>query len=147
MRTASANTSARMILSALWIMFGAVRPAWPLASMVDEWYRAQLKAVVPSLITKWESLMGVTVQRFFVQKMKTKWGSCNARAKSIRLNTELTKKPPECLEYILVHELVHLLARRHDEHFTSLMDRYLPNWRFIRQTLNEAPLAHADWAY
>ena len=136
-----------MILSALWIMFGVVRPAWPLASMVDEWYRAQLKAVVPSLITKWESLMGVTVQRFFVQKMKTKWGSCNARAKSIRLNTELTKKPPECLEYILVHELVHLLARRHDEHFTSLMDRYLPNWRFIRQTLNEAPLAHADWAY
>jgi predicted metal-dependent hydrolase len=116
-------------------------------AIVDEWYREQLKSIVPSLIAKWEPLMGVSVARLFVQKMKTKWGSCNPRSKSIRLNTELTKKPPECLEYILVHEMLHLIARRHDEHFISLMERYLPNWKSIRQTLNEAPLAHANWAY
>ena len=90
-------------------------------AIVDEWYRAQVKRVVPSLIAKWGPLIGVKVERFFVQKMKTKWGSCNSRSKSIRLNTELAKKPPECLEYIVVHEMVHLLVRRHDDRFTSLM--------------------------
>jgi predicted metal-dependent hydrolase len=116
-------------------------------AVVDEWYRAQIKNVVPSLIAKWEPLMGVKLERFFVQKMKTKWGSCNTGSKSIRLNTELAKKPPECLEYIMVHEMVHLLVRRHDDRFTSLMDRFLPNWRFVRQMLNAAPLAHTNWDY
>jgi predicted metal-dependent hydrolase len=116
-------------------------------AIVDEWYRAELKKAVPSLLAKWQPLIGVTVERFFVQKMKTKWGSCNARSKSIRLNTELTKKPPECLEYILVHEMTHLIVRRHDDRFTSLMDHCFPNWRLVRQTLNAAPLAHATWAY
>jgi predicted metal-dependent hydrolase len=91
--------------------------------------------------------MGVKVERFFVQKMKTKWGSCNPRSKSIRLNTELAKKPPECLEYILVHEMVHLIVRRHHGRFSGLMDGYFPSWRLVRQTLNAAPLAHANWAY
>ena len=99
------------------------------------------------LIGKWEPLMGVKVGRIFVQKMKTKWGSCNARSKSIRLNTELAKKPPECLEYIFVHEMVHLIVRRHDDVFSSLMDQYLPNWRLTRQRLNAEPLAHTHWAY
>ena len=116
-------------------------------AIVDEWYRAQIKKVVPSLIAKWEPLMGVEVERFFVQKMKTKWGSCNAGSKSIRLNTELAKKPPECLEYIVVHEMVHFLVRDHSDRFITLMDRYLPSWRLVRQTLNEAPLAHTNWAY
>jgi predicted metal-dependent hydrolase len=116
-------------------------------AIVDEWYRAELKKAAPLLITKWEPLMGVKVERFFVQKMKTKWGSCNAGSKSIRLNTELTKKPAECLEYVVVHEMAHLIVRRHDDRFTSLMDRHLPNWKLIRQTLNAAPLAHTDWAY
>jgi predicted metal-dependent hydrolase len=116
-------------------------------AIVDEWYRAQLKKTVPSLIAKWELLMGVKIERFFVQKMKTKWGSCNPVSRSIRLNTELAKKPPECLEYILVHEMVPLLVRRHDDRFTSLMDGYLPSWRLVRQTLNAAPLAHTNWAY
>ncbi len=115
--------------------------------IVDEWYRAQIKKAVPSLIAKWEPLMGVEVERFFVQKMKTKWGSCNAGSKSIRLNTDLAKKPPECLEYIVVHEMVHLLVPGHGDRFTALMDRYLPSWRLVRQTLNEAPLAHTNWAY
>jgi predicted metal-dependent hydrolase len=99
------------------------------------------------LIAKWEPLFGVKVNRLFVQKMKTKWGSCNAVSRNIRLNTELAKKPPECLEYVLVHKMVHLIVRRHDDRFTSLMDRYLPNWRFVRQALNAAPLAHANWTY
>ena len=116
-------------------------------AIVDEWYREQLKAAVPPLIAKWEPLLGVKVERFFVQRMKTKWGSCNPASRSIRLNTELAKKPPECLEYIVVHEMVHLIVRRHDDRFTSLMDRHLPHWRHVRKTLNEAPLAHANWFY
>ena len=115
-------------------------------AIVDEWYRAQIKKAVPSLIAKWEPLMGVKVERFFVRKMKTKWGSCNAGSKSIRLNTDLAGKPPECLEYIVVHEMVHLLMPGHGDRFTAVMDRYLPSWKQVRQTLNEAPLAHANWA-
>ena len=79
--------------------------------------------------------------------MKTKWGSCNPEARSIRLNSELAKKPPECLEYILAHEMVHFLVRNHDDRFIALMDRYLPSWRQVRKTLNDAPLAHSNWAY
>ena len=116
-------------------------------AIVDKWYRAQIKKAVPSLIAKWEPLMGVKVERFFVQKMKTKWGSCNLDSKSIRLNTDLAKKPQECLEYIVLHEMVHLLVRDHGDRFTTLMDRNLPSWRLVRQTLNEAPLAHTNWAY
>jgi predicted metal-dependent hydrolase len=116
-------------------------------AIVDRWYRAQLKKAVPSLIAKWEPILGVKVERFFVQKMKTKWGSCNPESKSIRLNTDLARKPPECLEYIVLHEMVHLLVPGHGDGFTTLMDRYLPNWRLVRQTLNEAPLAHSNWTY
>jgi predicted metal-dependent hydrolase len=99
------------------------------------------------LIAKWERILGVKVERFFVQRMKTKWGSCNPNAGNIRLNVELARKSPECLEYILVHEMAHLLVRHHDDRFTGLLDRYLPNWRLTRQALNAAPLAHADWLY
>jgi predicted metal-dependent hydrolase len=116
-------------------------------AIVDEWYRAELRKAVVVVIGKWEPLMGVKVERIFVQRMKTKWGSCNAPSKSIRLNTELAKKPPECLEYIIVHEMVHLIVRRHDDVFSSLMDRYLPNWKLTRQRLNAEPLAHTHWAY
>ena len=115
-------------------------------AIVDAWYRAQIKAAVPVLIAKWEPLLGVSVGRFFVQKMKTKWGSCNTASRSIRLNTELAKKPAECLEYIVLHEMVHLIVRRHDDRFTGLMDRHLPGWRLTRQTLNAAPLAHVQLA-
>ncbi len=116
-------------------------------TIVDEWYRARIKKAVPSLIAKWEPLMGVKVERFFVQKMKTKWGSCNPGHKSIRLNTDLAKKPPECLEYIVLHEMVHLLVHAHGDRFTTLMKHNLPSWRLVRQTLNEEPLAHTTWAY
>ena len=115
--------------------------------LLEEWYREQIRELVPGLIAKWERRMGVRVARFFVQRMKTKWGSCNPARRSIRLNTDLAKKPRECLEYIVVHEMAHLLVRRHDERFRGLMDRHFPSWEHVRQTLNNSPLAHADWDY
>jgi predicted metal-dependent hydrolase len=116
-------------------------------AIIAQWYREQIKAAVPDLIAKWEPKMGVNVERFFVQQMKTKWGSCNPANRSIRLNTELAKKPPECLEYVVVHEMGHLLVRRHDDRFANLMDKSLPNWKLLRQAINNGPLAHVDWAY
>lgn len=96
--------------------------------ILDAWYREQLKVVVLVLIVKWEPLMGVKVQKFFVQKMKTKWGSCSPASSSIRLNTDLAKKPPECLEYIVVHEMTHLLEPTHNSRFVNLMDQFMPKW-------------------
>jgi predicted metal-dependent hydrolase len=116
-------------------------------AIVAQWYREQVRAAVLPLIGKWEPILGVKVERVFVQKMKTRWGSCNPVSNSIRLNTELAKKPLACLEYIVVHEMTHLLVRHHDDRFRSLMDIYLPNWRMLRQKLNSAPLAQAGWAY
>jgi len=111
------------------------------------WYRDQVRTAVGPFVAKWTSALKVRVKRVFVQRMKTKWGSCNPRSGNIRLNTELAKKPRECLEYIVVHEMVHLLAHHHDERFTSLMDRCLPSWRHDRGQLNAAPLAHETWEY
>ena len=113
--------------------------------LIEQWYRETLKDVIQSLIIKWEPIMGVKVERFFVQRMKTKWGSCNPEAKSIRLNTDLAKKPPECLEYIVVHEMTHLLEPSHNQRFISLMDEFLPKWRFYKEELNNLPLRHESW--
>jgi predicted metal-dependent hydrolase len=128
----------------------SVRPGTGLEKMraiMDDWYRDKLKQAVPPLLAKWEPLMGVNAERFFVQKMKTKWGSCNAAAKTIRLNTQLAKKPPQCLEYIVVHELVHFLERHHNDRFVDLMNRFLPQWKEYRNELNAIPLAHETWSY
>jgi predicted metal-dependent hydrolase len=116
-------------------------------AILEEWYREKLKEAVPALIAKWEPLMGVKVGRFFVQRMKTRWGSCNHRSMNIRLNTNLAKKPPECLEYIVVHEMVHLLEPTHNSRFMSLMDQFIPKWRFYKEELNRLPVSHEDWAY
>jgi predicted metal-dependent hydrolase len=116
-------------------------------AIVDEWYRRLLKQTIPPLIARWEPVMGVKVERCFVQRMKTKWGSCNHRACTIRLNTELAKKPRECLEYIVVHELVHLLEPTHNARFIALMDKYMPRWQFYRQMLNRLPLRNESWDY
>ena len=116
-------------------------------AIVEEWYREQLKKAVPPLIAKWEPRLGVKVARVFVQKMKTKWGSCNAPRQSVRLNSDLAKKPRECLEYIVVHEMAHLLEPRHSDRFTALMDKYQPQWKHLRQTLNATPLRHETWSY
>ena len=116
-------------------------------AVVEAWYRKQIREAVPPLIAKWEPVIGEKVEKFFVQKMKTKWGGCNSASKTIRLNTDLAKKPPQCLEYILVHEMAHLVVRHHNDQFTSLMDKCLPRWKLLRGMLNNSPLAHADWAY
>jgi predicted metal-dependent hydrolase len=115
--------------------------------VVAQWYREQIKAAVPTLIAKWEPTVGVNVQRVFVQKMKTKWGSCNPALRSVRLNTDLAKKPRECLEYIVVHEMVHMLEPTHNAHFVALMDQLIPHWRMCRDELNRLPVCHEKWSY
>ena len=115
--------------------------------ILEAWYREKLKEAVPALIAKWESLMGVKVEKFFVQKMKTKWGSCSPGSKSIRLNTDLAKKPPECLEYIVVHEMIQLLEPTHNARFIGLMDQFMPKWRFYKDELNKLPVRHENWDY
>jgi predicted metal-dependent hydrolase len=115
--------------------------------IIDAWYREQLKKAVPPLIARWEPLMSVKVDRFYVRRMKTKWGSCNHQACSIRLNTDLAKKPKECLEYIIVHEMAHLLEPTHKSRFITLMDQFMPKWHFYRDKLNQLPVSHENWIY
>ncbi|MCL5734738.1 MAG: M48 family metallopeptidase [Actinobacteria bacterium] len=115
-------------------------------SLLDAWYRKQLKAAVPGLLAKWEPIVGKQVSGWMVRRMKTKWGSCNPTSGRISLNLELAKKHPSCLEYILVHEMAHLRERTHGERFVTLMDEYLPTWRALRDLLNQAPLAHQEWS-
>lgn len=116
-------------------------------SVLDEWYRQQLKQAIPPLLAKWESQLNVSVAQFIVRKMKTQWGSCTPASRTIRLNLELAKKPPHCLEYIVVHELVHLLEPSHNRRFIALMDQFLPQWRFYRDELNRLPVRHEAWPY
>lgn len=115
--------------------------------VMSDWYRQQLKDCIPALLAKWQAKIGVEVDAWCVKKMKTKWGSCNIGARRIWLNLDLAQKPPECLEYILVHELVHLRERTHSERFKVYMDEFLPNWRLRREVLNRAPLANERWDY
>lgn len=116
-------------------------------ALVEQWYREQIKKAVPPLLAGWRPLIGVTADRFFVQRMKTRWGSCNHETRTIRLNTDLAKKPAECLEYIVVHELVHLLEPTHNAHFVALMDRFIPQWPFYRELLNRLPVRRETWSY
>jgi predicted metal-dependent hydrolase len=111
------------------------------------WYRQRLREQVGPLLEKWEPRVGVRVTEAGIRRMKTRWGSCNMGARRIWLNLELAKKPVACLEYILVHEMAHLLERHHNERFRELMDRILPTWRLRREELNRAPLAHEEWDY
>ncbi|HSH49851.1 MAG TPA: SprT family zinc-dependent metalloprotease [Halomonas sp.] len=115
--------------------------------ILDRWYRRQLKARITELLPHWEGVVGVKVAECRVKKMKTMWGSCTIQARRIWLNLELVKKSPRCLEYILVHEMVHLLERHHTDRFRGLMDQYMSDWRLRKAELNETPLAHEDWSY
>jgi predicted metal-dependent hydrolase len=115
--------------------------------LLDEWYRSELKKIVPKIIEKWEDKIGVQSEEYGIKKMRTRWGTCNPKAKRIWLNLELAKKPVECIEYIVVHELVHLLERSHKEKFIALMDEHMPKWRFYRDELNRLPFSHVDWRY
>jgi predicted metal-dependent hydrolase len=115
--------------------------------VVQRWYREQLKELIPPLLEKWQTKLGVQANQWAIKKMKTKWGACNVEARRIWLNLELAKKPVQCLEYIIVHELIHLLERRHNDAFMALMNKFLPQWRSRRSELNAAPLAHDSWSY
>lgn len=114
-------------------------------AVVEEWYRAQLKQAALPLIAKWEPRVGVRVRQLFVRRMKTKWGSCNPESRGIRLNTDLAKKPPRCLEYLVVHEMAHLLEPTHNDRYEALLDRHYPMWREARAELNELPLSAESW--
>lgn len=111
------------------------------------WYRQQLKELIPALVEHWEPIIGVKVASWHIKHMKTKWGTCNIEAQRIWLNLELAKKSVQCLEYIIVHEIVHLLERHHNDHFIELMNKFLPQWRLHREELNHSPLGHEEWSY
>lgn len=111
------------------------------------WYRTLLKQQIPLLVVKWARTMDCRPPAWGIKDMKTRWGTCDSEKRRILLNLELAKKPPRCLEYIIVHEMVHLIERHHSERFTSLMDRFLPQWRLYRDELNSYPLRHENWGY
>lgn len=114
-------------------------------AVLQRWYREQLMVLIPPLLEKWQRQLGVQVAAWGIKKMKTKWGSSNVDARRVWLNLELAKKSPQCLEYVIVHELAHLLERQHNEHFLSLMDKFMPQWRLYKEVLNKSPLGHECW--
>ena len=109
------------------------------------WYRQELNALVPSLVAQWENTLNVQANAWGIKRMKTEWGSCNPISKRLWFNLELAKKPVQCLEYIVAHELAHLLERNHTERFKGLLDRHLPNWQQSRAVLSKMPLGHERW--
>jgi predicted metal-dependent hydrolase len=127
-----------------------VRPATALENreaVLHRWYRHLLRDEIPKLIAKWQPLVQANVADWGIKKMKTRWGTCNKTARRIWLNLELAKKSPSCLEYVLVHEMVHVLERHHNDRFREYMDRFMPHWRLYRDELNRAPLSHENWSY
>jgi len=126
-----------------------VQPATDVGTRLEvlqKWQRRELRAALQPLITKWEPVVGRAVSGWGIRRMKTKWGSCNRETARLCFNLELAKKHPLCLEYIVVHEMTHLLERGHGERFTALMDGFMPDWRIRRDVLNNAPLSHEEWA-
>jgi len=115
--------------------------------ILNEWYRTELKKLIPPLIDKWEKQIGVSWNDWQVRQMKTKWGSCKIDEKRMWINLELAKKPLNCLEYIIVHEMIHLLERHHNDRFLFLMEKYMPQWKFNKEELNRLPVSHGEWAY
>lgn len=115
------------------------------SKILERWYRAQLKKLIPEMVKKWEKIMGVQINDWRVKQMKTKWGTCNSKEKRIWLNLELAKKPLHCLEYIVVHECCHLLERSHSERFVAYMDKFMPQWRVYKEELNKFILTYEEW--
>lgn len=115
--------------------------------VLTKWYRKQLKDQIPALIDKWQQIIGVEVDDWGVKKMKTKWGTCTPASRRIWLNLELAKKPEHCLEYIIVHEMVHLIERNHSDRFVACMDKFMPQWHLYKEELNRSMLSHETWSY
>jgi predicted metal-dependent hydrolase len=150
LRVHEQDGAARVALHGVASMDLFVRPgssAEKRATVLMDWHRTSLRSVITDLLALWQPRLGVQATHWGIKKMKTKWGSCNVSARRIWLNLELAKKPVQCLEYIVVHELVHLLERNHTERFTALMDRHLPDWRTRREVLNSSPLGYEAWGY
>lgn len=116
-------------------------------TVLENFYRKVLREEAKAYIVRWERHLDVSTNKIFIQKMKTKWGSCNPISRNIRLNLELAKKPRECLDYVVLHELLHFFVPNHGAQFVALMEEHMPHWRVIRQTLNEAPLSYTEWTY
>lgn len=117
------------------------------SAVLQKWYRQRLREIIPELLEKWEKKLNISVAETGIKLMKTRWGSCNIEARRIWINLELAKKPVSCLEYILVHEMVHLFERHHTERFRELMDYHMPDWRIRKDELNKFPLTHEEWNY
>jgi len=115
--------------------------------VLTEWYRRQLKDQIPPLIDKWQKIIGVEVSDWGIKKMKTKWGTCTIEKRRIWLNLDLAKKSKQCLEYIIVHEMVHLMERNHSEPFIAYIDKFIPQWHFYKDELNRSMLSHEKWSY
>ena len=115
--------------------------------LLEKYYRDELRESAQKMVDQWVEKIGVTLDKFYIQGMKTKWGSCSPHNQSIRLNLELVKKPPECLEYIVVHELIHLIEPTHNERFIALLDHHMPRWKYHRDELNRLPVRHESWKY
>lgn len=113
--------------------------------VLSAWYRVQVREAAIPLIEKWEDVLDIPVAKLFVRSMKTRWGSCNSENRTIRLNTELAKKPAECLAYIVLHEMIHLIEPTHNTRFQSLMQQHMPNWQLRRDALNRIPVRHESW--
>lgn len=127
-----------------------VKPSTTIAErkkLLNDWYRNELKSEIPAIIKKWEKIIKVSVEDWGVKQMKTKWGTCNIEDKRIWLNLELAKKPTICLEYIIVHEMIHLLERHHNAHFIMYLDKFMPKWKLHKEELNKLPVSHGEWEY
>lgn len=116
-------------------------------AILNKWYRERLKEIIPDIISRWEKVLNVEVKEFGIKQMKTRWGTCNTKAKRIWINLELAKKPLHCLEYIIVHEMIHLLERNHNERFLAYMNQFIPQWKKYKRELNKFPVSHSDWNY
>lgn len=127
-----------------------VRPQSSVAKrqeVIMDWYRKELNKVTRALIDKWQQKMGVEVKYWSIKRMKTRWGTCNHKSARIWLNLELAKKPIACIEYIIVHELLHLIEKNHNDKFKALMTQYIPKWRSIKEELNSFILSYENWRY
>jgi len=150
LRVHEQNGAARVAVRGIASLDLFVRPgtsAEQREAVLLRWHREQLKSLIPPLLEKWQPILGVQIADWGIKKMKTKWGSCNAATRRVWFNLELAKKPVQCLEYIVVHELVHLLERNHTDRFSALMDSHFPQWRQFRDMLNKSLLGHENWDY
>jgi predicted metal-dependent hydrolase len=114
--------------------------------VMHEWHKSLLHEAIPPIVRKWEKRLGVQVNAYYLQRMKTKWGSCNDTSRNIRLNTELVKKPKDLMEYVIVHEMAHLIEPTHNDRFIGILQEHYPTWREARAELNELPLAAESWS-